>query len=215
MRTIRNIAFCLLAALILVSCSKKEDYIPRHDFAVLLADLYMEDGYIESRPELRAQTDSLFIYKPIIESHGYTIDRYYATLNHYISDFDEWTALFNDVKSVLTDRKKIVDPAADAYMMARGLGSGSIFGRRLAKGLSDTASFKPHHFYQDGTDGLGAGPVSIPPIPTKVSHDLKQEIDAALKGVKPVSATSNTVILDSENETDTLEIPDYLRRKSD
>jgi|GEM_PF-1320281 hypothetical protein len=214
MRTIRKIAFCLLAALILASCGKKDDYIPRHDFAVLLADLYMEDGYIESRPELRAQTDSLFIYKPIIESHGYTMDRYYSTLNHYISDFGEWTALLNDVKSILGERKKTVDPAADAYMMAMGLGSGSIFGRRLAKGLSDTASFKPHHFYQDGTDGLGAGPVISPVIPSRVPRDARADIEAAMKGAVQESPSSNTELMNSDNEKDTLEIPDYLRRKS-
>jgi hypothetical protein len=208
-RTIRNIAMCIAAAALLLSCEKKPKTIPQHEFSVLLADLYLEDGYLETRPSLRAQTDSLFIYKPVIESHGYSMTEYYNTLDYYISDFAAWEKMMADVKAILQQRKSIVDPLAEIYMAERGMGGGSLFparsiwiGQTINMGtvfdddfmhrFYDTTYVHPLHFYQELPGGMvmrnGSAPMPntrIPAVPPSQIHHSEDDIKAALSGKVP------------------------------
>ncbi|MCI2083083.1 MAG: DUF4296 domain-containing protein [Bacteroidales bacterium] len=189
------VAICAASVLLLSSC--RDDLIPRRKFARLLADMYMEDGYLETRPDLRSMTDTLAVYKPIVESYGYTMEQYSNTLGHYVRDLKRWDDLFAEVKAILESRQTAVGMRIAKEKKERGeevdyygksiwirltLDKGSIFEESFMKNFIDT-TFGPHIL-----------------VPEKTAHGKK----------------GGTIKSDvKENEKDQSEIPVYMRRESD
>jgi hypothetical protein len=79
--------------------------IPRDDMTDIYYDMYMSDRYFEAigQEELG---DSVNIYIPIIESHGYTYEKYLSTLEYYHHKPEEFTKIFKNIEKRLTARKE-------------------------------------------------------------------------------------------------------------
>lgn len=199
LKDISAVLICLAAVLAVSSCG--DGLIPRHKFASLLAGMYIEDGYLESRPDLRAQTDTLDVYAPIIEAQGYTVDQYRKTLDYYVEDLKEWNDLFKEVNAILgarqadAGRRMAIELAGKGYLsdinsksvwIAQTLSGGSIFDSLFMRKFIDT------------TYGF--------PLMKPLEPDLKDRFGAPSKMNSKDTA---------KNEKDTLEIPRYLRREAD
>lgn len=92
----------LLCLLLLPSGCRPEGIIPPGDMETLFAAFYMADASIETlnatsgTPTFRP--DSLRVYQPIIEGHGYTEDAFRASLDYYLHRPSDMVKMFKHVR---------------------------------------------------------------------------------------------------------------------
>ncbi len=81
----RALRLCSAALLIglAVSCQSRIKRIPGDDFQLILRDLFITDVLLERDGDLHRMTDSLLVYPPILEKHGYTRESFLYTVDYY------------------------------------------------------------------------------------------------------------------------------------
>ncbi len=77
-----------LLALLLLSCSGGQNVIPQKTMVTIVGEMYLADQYIEERPHLRAQTDTLILYEAVTMRHGYTFADYKSSVQYYLTKGD-------------------------------------------------------------------------------------------------------------------------------
>lgn len=86
MRYFHNI-FCIpltVVILMLCACSKKDNIIPKQEMTRIIGEMYIADQYIERKPELRAQIDTLILYEAVTNRYGYTIEDFRISVEYYL-----------------------------------------------------------------------------------------------------------------------------------
>ena len=86
-----KIILCAAAALSIFCATgcRPEGVIPPKDLSSLFAEFYRADATIDVMQESGSKTviyDSLRIYRPILEAHGYTDEDFRNSLNYYLHD---------------------------------------------------------------------------------------------------------------------------------
>ena len=97
---------CLLAGLtvllLLPAGCRQKDIIPSRDMEILFAEFYLADACIEtangSRTENYLSPDSMHVYRPILEKHGYTDTMFQQSLDYYLHHPKDLTAIFKKVR---------------------------------------------------------------------------------------------------------------------
>ena len=81
----RVLRLCSAAILIglAVSCQSQIKRIPGDDFQLILRDLFITDLLLERDGDLYRMADSLLVYPPILEKHGYTRESFLYTVDYY------------------------------------------------------------------------------------------------------------------------------------
>ena len=104
----------LLSALIFLSqgCSE-EGIIPEKIMASITMETYLADQYIEIRPQLRAQTDSLTVYPAIVAKYGYTMDEYTNSIRYYLQEGGTYTRIVRSAFRQLEKRNSELDALFD------------------------------------------------------------------------------------------------------
>lgn len=88
----KKIYFLLLVALTLplTGCSEKEGIIPSSEMSAIIADFYYADSAVEMAQEDGSKemryVDSMKVYEPILEAHGFTKDDFRVSLSYYLRD---------------------------------------------------------------------------------------------------------------------------------
>ncbi|MBO7249376.1 MAG: DUF4296 domain-containing protein [Bacteroidales bacterium] len=103
----RTIYILILATITITSCRPK-NIIPRNDMADIYYDFYRADRYLDVK-EMHDLGDSVNIYIPIIESHGYSIDDYLTTVEYYLHKPEILTKIFKQTEAKLKERKELLD----------------------------------------------------------------------------------------------------------
>lgn len=92
----------LTALLLLPAGCRQNGIIPSRDMETLFAAFYMADACIESANGSRAETylnpDSMHVYKPILEKHGYTDTAFIQSLDYYLHHPKDLSAIFKKVR---------------------------------------------------------------------------------------------------------------------
>lgn len=81
----RTLRLCGVAVLIALaaSCHSRIKRIPGDDFQLILRDLFITDLLLERDGDLHRMADSLLVYPPILEKHGYTTESFLYTVDYY------------------------------------------------------------------------------------------------------------------------------------
>lgn len=114
-RMSKNLLLCCAFTLLpLLPGCKPEGIIPPEGMEMLFADFYRADATIEVLHEsaLPVDLDSMRVYLPIVEAHGYTKDEFRASLEHYLHHPDQMVKIFDRVKADLereADRPPVID----------------------------------------------------------------------------------------------------------
>ena len=96
-----------LSACILTSCGKDEaEVIPRGKLARIYAEMLMTDQWITATSGVRLIADTSFVYQPILEKHGYDIEDYLASVEHYMDDPERFAKIFRTSGEIMEDRLK-------------------------------------------------------------------------------------------------------------
>ena len=85
-------------ALLLTGCKEEEGIIPPAEMSALFAEFYLADAGVEKAQEDGSKemryVDSLRVYEPILEAHGYSKEAFRTSLNHYLHDPAKLTKIF-------------------------------------------------------------------------------------------------------------------------
>lgn len=92
----------LTGLLLLQAACRPEHVIPSGEMEVLFAEFYLADACIESRneaaPDAMINPDSLHVYLPILEKHGFTDTMFQASLDYYLHRPHELVSIFKRVR---------------------------------------------------------------------------------------------------------------------
>lgn len=85
-----------------VSCGKPDSPVPAETMGQLMYEMYVIDEYLYSNGEIRAQSDSEYVYLPILEKYGLSVDDFNNALDYYLRHIEE----LKEISSSVTDRLK-------------------------------------------------------------------------------------------------------------
>ena len=114
----------LLFTAFLLSGCKDEEVIPKHDMVSLYRDFFYADGYVDTQPDLRGQTDSLYLYVPIIEKYGYTKEMFLGSVDYYLRNAEDFVEILRQVKTLI-EKDMLALEAEHSAMMDAELESNS------------------------------------------------------------------------------------------
>jgi len=77
--------------LVVVQGCSEEGIIGEKDMAVIISEIYLADQALETKPELKMQTDSILVYPAIMERNGYTLEMYEKSMRYYMQEGDSYS----------------------------------------------------------------------------------------------------------------------------
>ena len=98
------IAVCALA-LLTASCISTSP-VPKKTMQKIYYDMLVADGYIESLPNAKMQTDTMAVYAPILENYGVSRDDFLQAQGLLLSDPEKFEKLITTVKERLESHQK-------------------------------------------------------------------------------------------------------------
>lgn len=99
-RTVTTMVLSLYS--LAVSCGKSDAPVPAETMEQLMYEMYVVDEYLYSNGEIRAQSDSEYVYLPILEKYGFSVDDFHDALDYYLRHVEE----FKEISSSVTGRLK-------------------------------------------------------------------------------------------------------------
>lgn len=94
----------LVAALLCSGCKGEARLIPRAKLADIYAEMYLSDQWLSVHPEYRAVSDSTLSYVPVLRKHGYTLEDYRYSVDHYLLDPERFAKTLTKVSDGLGKR---------------------------------------------------------------------------------------------------------------
>ena len=89
----------LVMTLMVTSCQKEEEIIPRKEMIPILVDIHLLDGAIQHtrRMDTLAVPDTIQAYEYVLEEHGYTREQFDSTMNYYSRDLRKFERVYQEV----------------------------------------------------------------------------------------------------------------------
>ena len=112
---------CMVPAIVLsllflaVSCGKSDAPVPAETMGQLMYEMYVIDEYLYSNGEIRAQSDSEYVYLPILEKYGLSVDDFNDALDYYLRHVEE----FKEISSSVSERLKSELAALDSAVASK------------------------------------------------------------------------------------------------
>lgn len=91
----------IICSLTIYNCRSNTGLINKDQMAQIISQMYLADQYIERNPKLRSQTDSLYLYKSIINKFGYNVDDYQKSLNYYLQKKNIYYKINVEAKNII------------------------------------------------------------------------------------------------------------------
>ncbi len=99
---------CLfLYSIALVGCGPKKGgdvIIGKRTMSRIISEIYLADQFINHNPDMRAQSDSMYVYPAIVEKYGYTIQDYENSIKYYLQDHDAYSRILKSSRQILDKR---------------------------------------------------------------------------------------------------------------
>lgn len=144
---------------LLSSCGRKEKVIPRDKMAKIYAEMFIADQKINLDRDARKMADTSFVYEPIFEKYGYTVEDYRASMAHYIKDPDRYARILRNSASMIETEIKTLKKERERLEALEKLQDEvsefipeRIF-RLTGLGNPDIFAEDSLHFYVDSTGG--------------------------------------------------------------
>jgi hypothetical protein len=87
----------LLLVLAAIASCRGPRVIPREDMVDIYVEMFLSDQRIREDAELRRQADTMLVYEPIFNRHGYTTDDYLFTLQNNLKDPERFAKTLQEV----------------------------------------------------------------------------------------------------------------------
>lgn len=107
---LKRASYLLLVSvsLLLYSCGG-ETIIPKGELRDIYVDMLLADQWIKDNRRQVRIADTVYVYRPFLESRGYTEEDFIRTVNLYMENPAEFSEFFDDVAETLRSHKKDVE----------------------------------------------------------------------------------------------------------
>lgn len=94
------------AMLVLVSCGKSGEVIPRKQMSEIYAEMFVTDQMLQMNNEARRMADTTLVYEPVFKKYGYTSEDYRASIEYYINDPDRFARILRNSGLIVEEKIK-------------------------------------------------------------------------------------------------------------
>ncbi|MBQ0025541.1 MAG: DUF4296 domain-containing protein [Bacteroidales bacterium] len=102
------IVFLLLTAM-MSGCGHDRPVVPEETMSAILYEMFLTDQYVEDNPDIKAASDSLNVYLPVLQEYGLSRDDFETALHYYLHNPDVLGRVVKDVRSRLEKRMHELD----------------------------------------------------------------------------------------------------------
>lgn len=95
----------LLLLLTALSCGPRAD-IPEKKMIQIYYEISLLDNYVDYYPEMRAQSDSMRVYAPLLDKYGYTEEEFINSIHFYLRDPERFLKMIKAVETKLKEREQ-------------------------------------------------------------------------------------------------------------
>lgn len=110
----RRISYLIVVVGSLLASCRGETVIPKSELKDIYVDMLLADQWIIENRRQQRIADTSYVYRPFLESRGYTEEDFIRTVNLYMENPAAFSKFFDDVAEALRARKK------DVEMLERG-----------------------------------------------------------------------------------------------
>lgn len=99
---LKMVLLAAAVAVAVVSCSDKPKVIPARKMQKIYREMFMADQWIIKNPEKKRKADTTWLYEPIFEKYGYTVEDYRHSVDHYLNDPKRYAEMLDKVRISLS-----------------------------------------------------------------------------------------------------------------
>ena len=96
-----------------ISCGPRAD-IPKKKMIQIYYEISLLDHYVEHNPKIRAQSDSMKVYAPLLDKYGYTEEEFINSINFYLRDPEKFLKILQAVETKLKEREQYLSDLQQA-----------------------------------------------------------------------------------------------------
>ena len=96
-----------------ISCGPRAD-IPKKKMIQIYYEISLLDHYVEHNPQMRAQSDSMKVYAPLLDKYGYTEEEFINSINFYLRDPEKFMKILQAVETKLKEREQYLSDLQQA-----------------------------------------------------------------------------------------------------
>ncbi len=112
-RLMVSMVLVFMSVLAVPSCrSEKEAPISQENMENIIYDMLIIEELLYSRGDIRAQSDSSYVYLPIFEKYGYSIEDFHNSVEYYLRHIVQFVELSTSVKERLEAEQAMLDSAS-------------------------------------------------------------------------------------------------------
>ena len=107
-RLVRSFVVVALVVSAIASCSKEPGVIPKRQMEKIYHDMFLVDQWVLESEDRRRQADTSWLYEPIFEKYGYTVEDYRTSVNFYLSDPKRYAEMIGRVVKTFEDESAAI-----------------------------------------------------------------------------------------------------------
>ena len=87
---------------------------PQKKMIQIYYEISLLDQYVEHNPQMRAQSDSMKVYAPLLDKYGYTEEEFINSINFYLRDPEKFLKILQAVETKLKERERYLSDLQQA-----------------------------------------------------------------------------------------------------
>lgn len=115
-----------LAVVAALAASCRPRVIPRGKLSDIYVEMFLTDQWLRENPDVNRTADTLLVYQPIFERHGYTTDDYLRSQAYYLQDPDRYAKILRGVSRKLDKELKVIKKQIEREEYLAGLHLGRV-----------------------------------------------------------------------------------------
>jgi hypothetical protein len=100
-KTLKMVLLAAVIAVAVASCSDRPKVIPARKMEKIYREMFMADQWIIKNPEKKRKADTTWLYVPIFEKYGYSVEDYRHSVDHYLNDPKRYAEMLERVRKSL------------------------------------------------------------------------------------------------------------------
>ena len=100
-KTLKMVLLAAVLAVAVASCSDRPRVIPARKMEKIYREMFLADQWIIKNPKKKRQADTAWLYVPIFEKYGYSVEDYRHSVDHYLNDPNRYSEMLDRVRRSL------------------------------------------------------------------------------------------------------------------
>ena len=100
-KTLKMVLLAAVLAVAVASCSDRQWVIPARKMEKIYREMFLADQWFIKNPKKKRQADTAWLYVPIFEKYGYSVEDYRHSVDHYLNDPKRYSEMLDRVRRSL------------------------------------------------------------------------------------------------------------------